>query len=92
MCVRNRGSLFVWFFDICGLQFGIAREVCYRLVLVLVLWFGDLFSLGALQLLDLLCGSLFGLCTIGIWHLVFIFGICEPLVLGFVFGSLVLYL
>ena len=64
--MRKRGSLFVWLFDICGLQFGIVREVCYHLVLVLVLRFGDLFSLGALQLLDLLCGALFGLCAIGI--------------------------
>ena len=56
----------VWFFDICGLQFGIVREVCYRLVLVLQ--FGGLLSLGALQLLDLLCGSLFSLCAIGIWY------------------------
>ena len=46
------------------------REVCY--CLILVLRFGDLLSLGALQLLDLLCGSLFGLCTIGIWYLVFV--------------------
>ena len=41
-CVRKRG---VCFFDICGLQFEIVREVCCRLVLVL--WFGDLLSLGA---------------------------------------------
>ena len=40
------------------------REVCYRLVLILR--FGDLLSLGVLQLLDLICGSLFGLCAIGI--------------------------
>ena len=74
----KKGLSFVWFFDICGLQFGIMREVCYRLVLVL--WFGDLLSLGALQLLDLICNSLFGLCTIYILYLVFVFGICEPLV------------
>ena len=61
------------------------REVCCHLVLVL--WFGDLLSLGALQLLNLICGSLFGLCAIRIWYLVFIFGVCEPLVLWFVFGS-----
>ena len=54
----------VWFFDICGLQFGIVREVCYHLVLVLQ--FDDLLSLGVLQLLDLICDSLFGLGTIGI--------------------------
>ena len=66
------------------------REVCYRLVLVLR--FGDLLSLGALQLLDLFCGSFFGLCAIGIWYLVFVFGICEPLIPWFVFGSLILYL
>ena len=40
--VRKRG---VCFFDICGLQFEIVREVCCRLVLVLR--FGDLLSLGA---------------------------------------------
>ena len=66
-------SLF-WLFDICGLQFGIVIGVfCY---FVLVLWFGDLLSLGVLQLLNLICGSLFGLCAIriGIWysHLVFV--------------------
>ena len=72
MCVRERkDSLFVWFFDICGLQFGIVREVCCRLVLVLR--FGDLLSLGVLQLLDLLCGSLFGLCAIRIWFFGFVF-------------------
>ena len=60
--------------------------------LVLVLRFVDLLSLGALQLLDLICGSLFGLCAVYIWHLVFIFGIYEPLVLWFVFGSLILNL
>ena len=52
----------------------------------MVLWFGDLLSLGALQLLDLICGSLFGLCTIGIWYLVFVFGICKPLVCIWFFG------
>ena len=67
MCVWEKGSLFVWFFDICGLQFGMVREVYY--CLVLVLRFGDLLSLGALQLLDLICGSLFGLCAIRIWYL-----------------------
>ena len=66
------------------------REVCYHLVLVVR--FGDLLSLSALQLLDFLCSSVFGLCVIHIWYLVFVFGIYEPLVLGFVFGSLVLYL
>ena len=65
------------------------REVCYRLVLVLR--FGDLLSLGVLQLLDLIYGSLFGLCAIRIWYLIFV-GICEPLVLWYVFGSLILYL
>ena len=77
---EKRGSLLVWFFDICGLQFGIMREVCCRLVSVL--WFEDLLFLGVLQLLDLICSSLFGLCTIGIWYLVFVFSICA-------FGSLV---
>ena len=32
----------VWFFDICELQFGIVREVCCRLILVLQI--GDLLS------------------------------------------------
>ena len=75
--VRKRGSLLLWFFDICGLQFGIVREVCCHLILVLR--FGDLLSLGALQRLDLICGSLFWF--VYNWYLVFIFGICEPLVL-----------
>ena len=88
--VWEKGSLFIWLFDICELQFGIVRDVFC--CLVLVLRFVDLLSLGALQLLDLICGSLFGLCAVHIWHLVFIFGICEPLVLWFVFGSLILYL
>ena len=69
-CEKKRLS-FVSFFDICGLQFGIVREICYRLVLVLR--FGDLLSLGALQLLDLFCGSLFGLCVIRIWFFGFVF-------------------
>ena len=63
-CEKKRLS-FVQFFDICGLQFEIVREVCC----CLVLQFGDLLSLGTLQLLDLICGSLFGLCAIGIWYL-----------------------
>ena len=72
-CEKKRLSLF-WLFDICVLQFGIVIGVfCY---LVLVLWFGDLLSLGVLQLLNLICGSLFGLYAIriGIWysHLVFV--------------------
>ena len=67
----------VWLFDICGLQFGIVREVCCYLVLVLQ--FGDLLSLCVLQLLDLICGSLFWFVHNS--HLVF--GICEPLVLWF---------
>ena len=54
--------------------------------MVLVLQFGDLLSLSVLQLLDLICGSLFGLCTIGIWYLVFVFGICKPLVCIWFFG------
>ena len=66
-CEKKRLS-FVWFFDICGLQFEIVREVCS----CLVLQFGDLLSLGTLQLLELLSGSLFGLCGIRIWYLVFI--------------------
>ena len=74
-CEQNRLS-FVWFFDICRLQFGIVREVCCCLV-----QFGDLLSLGTLQLLDLLCGSLFCLCLIRIWYLYL-----------WTFGSLVLYL
>ena len=86
VCVR-KCSLFIWLFDICGLQFEIVREICYHLVLVLR--FGDLLSLGALQLLDFFCGSFFGLCAIGIWYLVFVFGIYEPLVFWFIIGSLV---
>ena len=69
------------FYDICVLQFEIVREVCY--CLVLVLQFGYLLFLYVLQLLDLICDSLFGLSTIRIWYLVFVFGICEPLVLWF---------
>ena len=57
------------------------REVCC----CLVLQFGDLLSLGSLQPLDLLCGFLFGSCTIRIWYLIFVTGIYEPLVLWFVF-------
>ena len=53
--------------DICELQFGIVREVCYYLVLQ----FTDLLSLGTFQLLDLLCGSFFGLCAIRNSYLVF---------------------
>ena len=69
----------VWLFDICRLQFGIVREVCCRMVLVLQL--GDLLSLGVLKLLDLIYGSLFGLCAIRIWYLVLVFGIYELMVL-----------
>ena len=69
-CVKKRLS-FVWFFNICGLQFGIVREVFCRLVLVSR--FGELLSLGVFQLLDLLCGSLFGLCAIRIWFFGFVF-------------------
>ena len=57
------------------------RKVCCHLVLVLR--FGDLFSLDLLQLLDLICGSLFGLYAIHIWYLVYAFGICELLVIWF---------
>ena len=53
------------------------REVCCSLVLVLR--FGDLLSLGVLQLLDLICGSLFWF----VRNLHLVFGICEPLVLWF---------
>ena len=55
LCEKKILSL-VWFFDICDLQFGIVREICY--CLVLVLWFCDFLSLGLLQILDLICGSL----------------------------------
>ena len=41
--------------------------------MVLVLQFGDLLSLSVLQLLDLICGSLFGLCAIGIWNSYLVF-------------------
>ena len=64
VCVRKRDFLLFWFFDICGLQFGIVREVCCHLFMVLGL--GDLLSLGVLQLLDLICSSLFGLYAIRI--------------------------
>ena len=85
-CVRKKGSLLVRLFDICGLQFGIVREVCSHLVFVLR--FDDLLSLSMLQLLDLICGSLFGLCAIRIWYLVFGIRIwCL-----WTFGFLVLYL
>ena len=71
MCGCEKKMLsFVWFFDICGLQFGIVREVCC----CLVLQFGDLLSLGTLQLLDLFV-ALSLVCA------QFVFGICEPLVL-----------
>ena len=81
-CEKKKRLSFVWFVDIYGLQFEIMREVfCY-----LVLQFGDLLSLDTLQLLDLLCDSLFGSCTIRIWYLVFILGICEHLVFWFVFA------
>ena len=79
--MRKRDFLLFWFFDICGLQFGIVREVCCRLFMVLGL--GDLLSLGVLQLLDLICSSLFGLYAIRIWYLLFVFDICESLVLWF---------
>ena len=49
--------------------------------MVLVLQLGDLLSLGALKLLDLIYGSLFGLCAICIWYLVLVFGIYELMVL-----------
>ena len=74
---KKRGFLLVWLFNICGLQFGVVKEVCC----CLVLQFGDSLSLGTLQLLELLCGFLFGLCAIRIRYLVFLFGIYEPLVL-----------
>ena len=81
--MRKRGSLLFWFFDICGLQFGIVREVCCRLILVLR--FGDLLSPGVLQRLDLICGSLFGLYAIGIWYFwTFSYLVCIWL-FGFVF-------
>ena len=49
--------------------------------MVLVLQLGDLLSLGVLKLLDLIYGSLFGLCAIRIWYLVLVFGIYELMVL-----------
>ena len=89
MCEKKAFSWFGYLiFMGCNLK--LWERFCCRLVLVLQ--FGDLLSLGALQLLDLICGSFFGLCAIGIWHSVFVFGICEPLGLWFIFGSLVLYL
>ena len=83
VCERKRFSLRL-VFDICGLQFGIVREVCYHLVLVL--WFVDLLSLDALQLLNLLCDSLWFVCNsylvfVNLWflglYLVLWFCICE---------------
>ena len=71
VCEKKRLSL-VWLFDICGLQFGIVREVCCRLVLVMR--FGNLLSLSTLQLLGLFV-ALSLVCA------QFVFGICEPLVL-----------
>ena len=68
--MRKIGFLLVWLFDTCELQFGIVSEVCCRLILVLQ--FGDLLSLGVLQLLDWICGSLFDLCAVCIWYLVFV--------------------
>ena len=67
-CEKKKRLSWVWFVDIYGLQFEIMREVFYYLVLQ----FGDLLSLDTLQLLDLLCDSLFGSCTIRIWYLVFV--------------------
>ena len=72
------------------------REVCYRLVLVLVLRFGDLLSPGALQLLDLLCGFHFGiwysyLVFVNLWffglYLVLWFCICERELFGCIWDS-----
>ena len=83
-CEKKRLS-FVWLFDICGLQFGIVREDCCCLVWF---WFYGL----------VIC-SLLVYCNFWIWFVAlslicvqFTFGICEHLVLRFVFGSLVLYL
>ena len=69
-CEKKRLSL-VWFFDICGLQFEMVREVCCDLVWF---WFYNLMicallSFGMLQLLDLICDSLFDLCVICFWYL-----------------------
>ena len=82
-CMRKRGFLLFWFFEICGLQFGIVKEVCCRLVLQFFL-----FSLSW-------CVATFGFdLWLSLWflhnlYLVFLnrwfFGLY--LVLWFVFGS-----
>ena len=80
MCVRKRGSLLVWLFDIYGLQFRIER--C-----LLRLDFGSAVWRFALSW----CVAIFGfdlwlsLWFVRNWYLEFVFGICEPLVLCFVF-------
>ena len=70
VCVRKSLSLrlVIWYLWVA--IWNSERGLCR---LVLVLWFGDLFSLGALKLLDLICGSLFGLCAIRIWYSYLVF-------------------
>ena len=65
--MRKIGSLLFGSLIFVGYNLELWERFCCRLVLVLQ--FGDLLSLGALQLLDLICGSLFGLCLIRIWYL-----------------------
>ena len=36
--MRKRGFFLVWLFDICGLQFGMVREVCYCAVFGFAVW------------------------------------------------------
>ena len=68
---EKRCFLLVWLFDICGLQFGIMREVCC----CLVLQFGDSLSLDTVQLwncfvaLSLICVQF----ALGIWYLYLVF-------------------
>ena len=79
--MRKRGFFLVWLFDICELQFGIVREVCYRTVFGSVVWRFALSWFVATFGFDLWLSLWFE----HNWYLVFVFGICEPLVLWFVF-------
>ena len=69
--MRKRGFFLVWLFDICELQFGIVREVCYRTVFGSVVWRFALSWFVATFGFDL--GYLFGLSIIGIWYSYLVF-------------------